>query len=186
MASAAVSALSMDRTTDGHVTPRVPSTPTRLLMPTETPASFMPICPRHPVVVNTRAAGASSGWTRKSSTCSVALSCISQVWPSIPWPDARASGTIIAVQSSSMTSVGIGPPTTARTVSTKSVNPPTTIASAGEIPAAFASAFISSNSAGSKSSCAASIDSAMSSTSPRVRGPPLHRPEDTRSTRSLV
>ncbi len=91
-----------------------------------------------------------------------------------------------AVQSSSWSSGGRGPPRLARTVSTKSVNPPTTIASAGLIPAPSAIAIISSWSAGANVSCAGRHAPANSSTVAGSTGPPLHLPEATRATRSSV
>ena len=170
--------------TVGQVTPKRPSLPVRLLIPTLTPASFMPICPRQPTVVNTSAPGPSSGRRRASTTKSVALSCMSQVWPSIPAPAARPSGTTNAVQSSSVTEAGCGPEVAARTVSTKSVKPPTTTASAGVMPAADAMASISACSRGENVSWAGKQASASSSTAPRFSGPPLQSPSATSSTRS--
>ena len=109
---------------------------------------------------------------------------MSQVCPSIPAPPARPSGTTKAVQSSSVTETGCGPAVAARTVSTKSVKPPTTTASAGVIPAAAAMASISACRLGENASWARRQASASSSTAPRSNGPPLHSPPATSSTRS--
>ena len=114
-------------------------------MPTHTPCSFMPIMPTQPSTVKATKAGASRGAARSTATCSVAVACMSHVWPNMAWPPAaRAPGTRNAVQSIAASGVavgcgGIGAPT-AYTVSTKSVKPFTTSASAGVRPAASANA----------------------------------------------
>ena len=64
--------------------PDLPLAAVRLLIPIAIPASFMPIWPRHPTVENTNAAGPVSGSTRSRTACSVALSCMSQVWAREP------------------------------------------------------------------------------------------------------